>query len=144
MAEMRALIYELRPEALETEGLVGALMRLATAMRARYHQEVQTELSQEPDLPFEVKEALFRIAREALHNAVKHAHAGEVTVRLVDSHHVALDVQDNGVGFDPQGALPGHLGIRSMRERAESLHGSRTIDSGLGHGTRVRAVFPKP
>ena len=90
LAEMRALIFELRPESLETEGLVAALEKQAAALRARHGIAVDAELCDEPDVPLEVKEALYRIAQEALHNTVKHARASRVDLRLTcdaGSHH---------------------------------------------------------
>jgi signal transduction histidine kinase len=75
LMEMRALIFELRPESLETEGLVAALSRQAVALHARHGIEVSAELGDEPDLPLKVKQELYRFAQEALHNTVKHARA---------------------------------------------------------------------
>jgi signal transduction histidine kinase len=83
MAEMRALIFALRPEALEQEGLASALSRQAEAVRARYDLPVELALCAEPEMPLAAKEALYRIAQEALHNVVKHARATEVRVSLV-------------------------------------------------------------
>ncbi|MEO7908588.1 MAG: histidine kinase [Roseiflexaceae bacterium] len=142
MAEMRALIFELRPESLAEEGLVVALTKHADSLRARHQLDVQLELCEEPELPLATKEALYRIAQEALHNIVKHARASTVTLRLcaptLEAPLLALDIGDDGGGFDPDGAFPGHLGLRSMRERAARLGGILEIDSVLGHGTQIR------
>lgn len=73
LAEMRALIFELRPEALESEGLIAALERRAAALRARHGISVNLECPDEPDVLLGTKEALYRIAQEALQNMVKHA-----------------------------------------------------------------------
>jgi signal transduction histidine kinase len=81
LAEMRALIFELRPESLEAEGLVAALEKQAAALQARHEIPVQATLGREPDLPLEAKEALYRIVQEALHNTVKHAHASRVNLK---------------------------------------------------------------
>ena len=70
---MRALIFELRPESLEMEGLVAALTKQIAALQVRHGIEVELNLCDEPDVPLAVKEAVYRIAQEALHNAVKHA-----------------------------------------------------------------------
>jgi signal transduction histidine kinase len=146
MAEMRALIFELRPESLEIEGLVAALSKLADSLRARHQLDVRAELGEEPDLGLEVKEALYRIAQEALHNIAKHARAGAAELRLAaptpDSPAVTLDIRDDGAGFDPSGAFPGHLGLRSMRERAARLGGSLAIDSAPGRGAHLRVRIP--
>ena len=143
LAEMRALIFELRPETLETEGLVGALRKQATAASARHHLEVEAYLDDEPELPFSSKEALYRIVQEALHNIVKHAKAKWVVLRLSrEEHKVVLEVRDDGIGFDPNTGFPGHLGLHSMRERAEVLGGAFRLESTPGSGTRVRVELP--
>ena len=143
LAEMRALIFELRPESLASEGLVAALDRQARALRARHELDVAIALGDEPDAPLAVKEALYRIAQEAFHNIVKHAGATTVTLHLGDDGGaVALEVVDDGHGFDASGDFPGHLGLRSMTERAEQLGGTLVIDSALGCGTRLRARVP--
>ena len=143
MAEMRALLFELRPESLELEGLTAALQKQATALEARHEIPVLTTLCQEPATSLPVKEALYRIAQEALHNAIKHAHPTRVELRLDCAHNeVLLEVRDDGRGFDPSGSFPGHLGLRSMRERAAKLGGTVDIESAPGKGTRVRACMP--
>ncbi len=145
LAEMRALIFELRPESLETEGLVAALTKQAASLRVRHDLDVETDLDAEPDLPLETKEELYRIAQEALHNIVKHARASRVSLRLAASGEVIeLEVRDNGIGFDPAAPFPGHLGLRSMRERATRLHGSLDIDGAPDSGTRIRVRIPAP
>jgi len=138
MAEMRALIFELRPESLEHEGLVAALEKQAAATRARHMIAVDVALGSEPDCPIETKEMLYRIAQEAMHNTVKHARATAITVRLsTHDGSVTLDITDNGRGFDPNGTFPGHLGLISMRERAARAGGTLTITSAPGEGTSV-------
>jgi PAS domain S-box-containing protein len=143
MAEMRFLIFELRPEYLEKEGLNASLRRLAETVRYRSRFELHLDTCSEPDLYFDSKEALYRICREALWNAVKHAHAESVSVRLYESQgQIVLEVKDNGVGFAPEGPFPGHLGIQSMRERIESVGGTLSITSSAGKGACVRAWIP--
>ncbi|HET7088515.1 MAG TPA: GAF domain-containing sensor histidine kinase, partial [Anaerolineae bacterium] len=143
LAEMRALIFELRPESLEMEGLVAALTKQTASLHARYHIEVQTAFGDEPRLPLPTKEALYRIAQEALNNIVKHARASRVDVRLEPADgSVGLEIGDNGVGFDPQGEFPGHLGLRSMRERAEKAGGTLAVESAPGQGTCIRVRVP--
>jgi PAS domain S-box-containing protein len=143
VAEMRALIFELRPESLENEGLVAALEKQAAALRARHEIEVHTALCDEPDGPLWVKDALYRIAQEALHNTVKHARADEVGLLLKQDHFgLLLEVRDDGIGFDPSGSFPGHLGLESMRERAERLGGTLEVESRPGNGTRILVRVP--
>ncbi|HLF29124.1 MAG TPA: PAS domain S-box protein [Anaerolineae bacterium] len=140
LAEMRALIFELRPESLETEGLTAALTKQVASLRARHGIEVGTAFCDEPSLPLEVKTALYRIAQEALHNTVKHARATQVMLRvdcLKESGLIVLEIKDNGRGFDTQDSFPGHLGLHSMRERAEKVGGQFEVESSPGAGTRV-------
>jgi signal transduction histidine kinase len=143
LTEMRALIFELRPDSLEREGLVAALARQGAALEARHEILVQTELGEEPALPLTAKQELYRIVQEALQNTVKHAHASQVALvlrRTADA--VILEVRDNGVGFDPAGFFPGHLGLRSMQERVSHLGGSLQIESAPGQGTHMLAQVP--
>jgi PAS domain S-box-containing protein len=143
LAEMRALIFELRPESLETEGLVAALTKQAAALGTRHEIEVETAFDEEPSSRLAVKEALYRIAQEALHNVVKHAGASRVEVRLTSQDAVLiLEVHDDGVGFEAGGTFPGHLGLTSMRERASAAGGTLEVESTPGHGTAIRARIP--
>jgi PAS domain S-box-containing protein len=143
LAEMRALIFELRPEALEREGLTGALKHHTAVLRARYGIAVDESLSGEPATTWENKQALYRIAQEALHNAGRHARANQVRIALSqDDVQVRLEVWDNGVGFDSGSTFPGHFGLNTMRERATDLGGRLDIESRPGAGTMVRAIIP--
>jgi signal transduction histidine kinase len=143
LTEMRALIFELRPESLESEGLIAALKQQAAALRARHEIAVHATLGEEPDLPLEKKEALYRIAQEALHNTVKHARASRAELKLErDARGITLEVSDDGAGFDPEGSFSGHLGLKSMRERATRLGGTLRVESTPGHGTSIHARMP--
>ena len=143
LTEMRALIFELRPESLEQEGLVGALEKQAAALQARHGLQVRLSLGSEPEVPAATKEALYRLAQEALHNAAKHARARTLDVVLeVTNGAVDLLVADDGRGFDPDGDFPGHLGLRSMRERTAAVGGTLEIASAPGAGTRLSVRVP--
>jgi signal transduction histidine kinase len=143
LAEMRALIFELRPESLEEEGLTAALEKQAAAVRARHGLTVRTALAAEPDAPLAVKEALYRIAQEALHNTAKHARAQTVDLALeAGAGQLVLRVGDDGRGFDASQSFPGHLGLRSMRERAAAVGGTLEVESAPGRGARVCARVP--
>lgn len=143
MTEMRSLIFELRPESLANEGLVAALEKRVAVLRARHQLEVTAQLGTEPSLSMDLKETLYRIAQEALHNTVKHAHAKQVRLRLsVAADEVQLDVSDDGVGFDTAASPPGHLGLQSMRERTGKHHGILTLSSTRGEGTTITVVLP--
>jgi signal transduction histidine kinase len=145
MAEMRALIFELRPESLEVEGLAAALEKQAAAISARQRIAVDVTVGAEPDwLSLSQKEALYRIAQESMHNTVKHAKASWIGLRLATTpQSVVLEIVDDGRGFDTGGAFPGHLGLISMRERMTNIGGQLRIDSRPGEGTTVRATLPR-
>ena len=143
LADMRSLILELQPEALEREGLVGALAKRVDAIKGRYGIDVSADLPEEPPIPVDTKQAMYRIAQEALHNVVKHSRAKHASVRLrIDSDAVAMEVVDDGEGFDPSGSYPDHFGLQSMRERAESRGGGFQVESRPGEGTTVRVRVP--
>jgi PAS domain S-box-containing protein len=143
LAELRALIFELRPESLATEGIVAALEKQFSALRARHGIAVKADLCLEPDLRLDFKEVLYRVGQEALHNTVKHARATEVRVCLRrEGEMFVLEIKDNGVGFDSSGDFPGHLGLRSMAERAARVGGLLNIESERGKGTLVLLQVP--
>lgn len=143
LAEMRALIFELRPETLETEGLLAALTRQIEAVRARHGLDIRADWGEEPEFPYEVKETVYRIAQEALNNVVKHAQARRVELRITGGlDALVLEIGDDGVGFGSEEA-PGHLGLRSMRERAARMGGTLHVESVAGLGTRIRASIPR-
>lgn len=144
-ADMRALLFVLHPEALESVGLVEALTHHATAVGSRHNLAVEFNLCSEPALPLDAQEALYRIAQEALYNIVKHAQAQRVTLRLYQADvNVVLEIEDDGVGFNPTDAFPGHLGLHSMRERAHRLSGTMKIKSTPAWGTSVCVSLPVP
>jgi signal transduction histidine kinase len=148
LAEMRALLFQLRPVALEEEGLVEALRRHIESLQRRDGPAlVFTATGEAERLPLALEEALFRVASEAISNALKHAHAKHITVAL-DIHDgtATLTVRDDGRGFDLAGhrPQPGHLGLPGMRERVERTGGTLHIASAPGTGTTitVRVAIP--
>jgi PAS domain S-box-containing protein len=143
LAEMRALILGLRPESLEMEGLAHALAQQAEAVHTSHGIAVETFLEDMPGASIDAQQALYRIGQEALHNSARHAEARHVEVRLTAAGTtVALDVIDDGIGFRPEDQFPGHLGLRSMRERALGVGGSFQVTSNPGSGTHVMARVP--
>jgi PAS domain S-box-containing protein len=143
IAEMRALIFELRPESLQQEGLGGALRKQLEALESRHGLVTNFEFATEPSLPLTGKQVLYRVAQEALHNVVKHARAEQVWLELVQTDgQVLLEIVDDGVGFDTTKTFPGHLGLKSMRERIAALGGTLDVRSQDGRGTTVRALLP--
>jgi PAS domain S-box-containing protein len=146
LAEMRALIFELRPGALEEEGLLEALRKHAAAVQGREMMPVEVVQSTPGDLPRlkpAVEEALYRIAQEALHNMVKHAKAtrAEVTLGSEDGWFF-LRVTDDGIGFDPSVVPAGHMGLGTMGQRAAEMGADYTIDTTPGRGTTISVRVP--
>jgi signal transduction histidine kinase len=140
LREMRLLIFELRPPVLEKQGLVAALQARLDSVEARGGIETTLQVEGEPRLTAAVEEGLYRIAQEALNNTLKHAHPSRVQVRLeFFDDLVSLEVQDDGVGFDPGGLTgKGGLGVKGMAERAQQIGGTVAVTSAPGQGTRVR------
>ena len=144
LAEMRALIFELRPGSLERDGLVQALRTHAAAVEGRTGLSIVVDCTDLPDrLSLEAEDVLYRIGQEALHNVVKHASASEARIVVsVAGGSATMTVEDDGAGFDPRAVGPGHLGIEGMRARAERSRGRLLVDSMPGRGTRITAVLP--
>jgi signal transduction histidine kinase len=140
IADIRSLVYALRPPALDELGLVGALRELAALLTESTGLEIALESSHLPELPPAVEVAAYRIVTEALTNVTRHARASrcDVELRLGDS--LELEVSDDGVGF-ADGARPG-VGLRSMRERADELGGSFAAGRGAARGTRIQVRLP--
>ncbi len=146
LTEMRALIFQLRPDALREEGLVAAIRKHAAAVAAREEFAVVVHASDDRlHLPERAEEELFRIVQEALHNTVKHAQPSRVDIRLdgpADAGGtLTIEIADDGSGFDPDLPRPGHVGLESMGERAGRLGGQFTIHSSPS-GSTVRVVLP--
>lgn len=147
LGELRRMIFDLRPSALDDLGLVPALQRYARERLAPQGVEVTFDTPDLPDrLPPPVEGSLFRIIQEALTNVAKHARASRVTVGLYpDGGRVRAVVRDDGIGFDP-GLNPSTqgegLGLVSMRERAELMGGQLQTLSAAGLGTEVRIEMP--
>jgi signal transduction histidine kinase len=147
LREMRLLIFELRPPALEKSGLVAALQARLEAVEVRggMRTDLQVEGSQIAErLPLLVQNELYQIAREALNNALKHARAQRVQVhlRFLDTRAI-LEVTDDGVGFDPESSREGGgLGMESMEERAARIGANLNIRSAPGQGAKVTVEVP--
>ena len=143
LEELRALILGLRPPELERDGLEQTLRREGEMLAHTHGTNIQLEVDSgfERGATGERELALLRIAHEALHNAVRHAHAEHVVVRLAGNDRAqTIEVRDDGIGFDPDAAevRSRHLGLTSMEERARELHGRLKIRSSPGQGTTVR------
>jgi len=148
IAKLRRLMMELRPPALSERGLVDALQDYCRTLSAERRTEIEYRASISGRVPADAETALYRIAQEALTNAVKHSRAQRIRVSLEGiDHRVRLSVSDDGVGFDPatnQMRDDGrHFGLLAMRERATMLNGELTIQSAPGQGTTVVASIPR-
>ena len=146
LAEMRLLIHELRPPVLEEQGLAAALRLRLEAVEGR--AGLVTELVVEPEaverLPGALEQELYRVAQEALNNALKHGRPSRIAVCLRQvAGQVSLEVADDGVGFDVAARANGGLGLQGMRERVARLGGKLDIESAPGLGTRVRLEVPR-
>jgi signal transduction histidine kinase len=144
IADIRRLVYDLRPPALDELGLAGALQRLAEAGGSEGLRITVESPAELPPLPAAVEVAVYRIAQEALANVVRHAQARCCTVRLaVTPDAVVVEVQDDGVGLP---AEPGRAGVgsASMRERAAEMGGECALQPAPAGGTLVRARLPRP
>jgi signal transduction histidine kinase len=146
LAELRSLIFGLRPAELERDGLEGVLRKEANMLQ-RVHGVTVTLDADGSSPPLEPACAgeILRIVEEALHNAVRHAEARTVTVRLHGVEHaLSVEVADDGVGFDPTDPdlRSRHLGLTSMEERARELGGRLAVSASPGRGTVVSLEVP--
>jgi signal transduction histidine kinase/ligand-binding sensor domain-containing protein len=146
LAEMRLLVFELRPPLLEQEGLVAALQARLQAVEGRAGLKTEFKTNLEERLPPNVEEGLYRITLEALNNALKHAQARHIKVHLRQEQPlqgaVTLEVADDGIGMDLATARErGGMGLSAMEERAVELGGRLTVKSAPGSGTRIILVW---
>lgn len=146
LENLHRLAIDLRPATLDHLGLVAALRQHAEMISDRYEIAVQFETVGKIDrLPGEIETAIYRIVQEALTNIVRHARATRAGVLLEQrDESLLLVVEDNGVGFDPQAPKVGQLGLLGMRERADMLGGTLTIESSPGQGTTLFLEVPCP
>jgi signal transduction histidine kinase len=145
IGELRSLVFQLRPAAIESEGLAAALAKHVEVLRRVHRLTVDIDVHGEARLRPGVDEELFKIAQEALQNALKHAAAERLEVRLDErADAVALRVRDDGVGFDPADPTcrSRSLGLTSMEERAQALGTQLHIASAPGRGTTISLEVP--
>ncbi len=147
--EIRSMLFTLRPIILETEGLVAALNQYAENLRQNDNLPVEIDAEQYRDcLDSEAQGVVFAIIEEAVNNAKKHAEASRILVRLaVQGDIFVAQVIDDGKGFDVQAveasySTRGSLGMLNLKERAELIGGTLTIDSAPGRGTRITLIVP--
>jgi signal transduction histidine kinase len=142
LEELRSLIMELRPPALDRDGLCGALRKHVEVLGRLHAVEIELRIDDAVSAGDDERDReVLRIAQEALHNALRHAGAGHVEIRLSsDGGRLALEVRDDGVGFQPDDPelRSRRLGLTSMEERAGRLGGRLMIHSAPGEGTDVK------
>ncbi len=138
LAEMRTLLFELRPAALSQARLCDLLKQLSEAVLGRKGLPIFLQMDGDCEIPCDVKVEMYRIVQESLNNVVKYARATrvEINVRL-EAGRVRMEIKDNGIGFDQTGVKPTSLGLRIMRERAEAIHARLHVDSQPGLGTTI-------
>jgi signal transduction histidine kinase len=140
--ELSAAIQALRPTDLEDLGLAMVLQDYARDWSRRAGIEVDVRVQGERTTPLQIEEALFRMSQEALANVARHSSASEVKMQLTwNEEEVCLSIRDNGLGFDTARTIGKGLGLTSMRERVEALHGRLPISSSM-EGTTVEAHVP--
>ncbi|GGW18586.1 hypothetical protein GCM10018980_57720 [Streptomyces capoamus] len=143
--ELRAAVVELRPAALDEDGLIATLRTQTQVLDRAHTARVTFTANGFRALPAAQEEALLRVAQEALHNALRHSGADRVDVSLGRRGHGAvLCVTDNGSGFDPTAVRSAgrHLGLVSMRDRASGVGGTLTVESAPGKGTTIEMEVP--
>lgn len=143
LAEMRALIFELRPGNIENDGLLPALRTHTAALQGRIGLPIVVTSEVTDRLPLEIEEVLYRIAQEALHNVVKHAAARQAEVAVQRrGRSVVLRIHDDGKGFDAAAVPDGHLGLAGMRARADKIGATFAVTSRAGDGTTIDVTVP--
>jgi signal transduction histidine kinase len=143
--ELRSLIFELRPPRLEADGLVATVGKDLEVLGRAHGLKADLRVDGTPELDSAVEVELYRVVQEALNNAVRHAQAETVAVEIdARDDGVMVTVRDDGVGFDPgaRAIRERRLGLTSMRERAESLGGTFSVETGRDAGTTVRVEVP--
>ncbi len=144
LAEMRTLLFELRPSALASANLDELMRQLADSLIGRARIPVDLEIEGNCEISPEAKVVFYRVAQEALNNVAKHAQASRVRICLRrDGSETELIVEDDGIGFDPKMVSPDHLGLRIMQERAESIGARLHLEPGKQKGTRLSLAWDR-
>lgn len=145
LGEVRTLSHSVHPRVLDDLGLVAALEHLGRRTREQSHLAVWVSSDEQVATPAPVASVLYRVAQGAVGNAVRHAQATELHVRVrVEGKKATMEISDNGVGFDVDAAERGRngMGLFIMRERLGLVNGELEVTSTPGRGTSVRATVP--
>ena len=146
LTELRELIFELRPPSLEQEGLAATLRKQVEMLRRVHGREIELRIAGAADCAPEAEADVLRVAQEALANALRHAGAERIELRMeARDGRLLVVVADDGAGFDPSDpALRSRrLGLTSMEERARALGGTLAVVSRVGEGTTVTLEVPR-
>ena len=137
-AEMRSLLWELRPQTLLSIPIKDLFEQLIISASGQTDTKLDADIDLETEVPDDDKLAIYRIAQEAVNNIIKHANARHASIRLA-SHNGGLElkISDDGTGFETSQAVQGQLGLKNMQERANSIHASLDFTSSMGKGTQV-------
>ena len=142
LAEMRTLLFELRPTALENTLMTELLQQLVDGFSGRSMAEIDLSISGENPLPYEIRVTFFRLVQAAFSNIIKHARAGHVQVSYdSQTNGTRIIIEDDGQGFDPTSTSTGQHGLSIMRERANSINAEMNIVSEIGDGTKVEVFW---
>jgi signal transduction histidine kinase len=142
LAEMRILLFELRPSALKTADFETLIHQLGDTLTGRSRIPVDIVIDENLDLPTEVRIVFFRIVQESFNNILKHSEASVVKVSVIGKpDRVLLKISDNGRGFNPQRVSDGCMGIHIMRERLAGIHADLQIESSPGKGTKLISIW---
>jgi signal transduction histidine kinase len=137
--DLRLLIFELRPQIIQEEGLAAAIEARLDAVENRSGVQIDFVVEGESSLPFFIEDGLYRITLEALTNALKHSKSDQIRIGLqFDQNAATIEIQDNGIGFDPATVQEsGGMGINSMKERAAEIGAQLDMESNPGEGAQV-------
>jgi two-component system sensor histidine kinase DegS len=149
LAEVRKIIFDLRPMALDDLGLIPTLRKYLTDLgeRCGMNMELLT-FGKETRLPSTLEVAVFRLIQEAITNVIKHANAKNTMVKIeFTGHKVSILIKDDGIGMDhpsvePYGQSRQHFGLLGMKERVDLLEGVMDIHSSKGEGTKILLTIP--
>jgi signal transduction histidine kinase len=138
LAEMRTLLLELRPKALLDASFSDLMIQLTEAIQSRRRIQIEVLIDEETPMMPDVKVALYRIAQESLNNIAKHTRAEHASVVLHSKpHHIDLTITDDGDGFDPTQISSTSMGLGIMRERADNINATLTINTSPAAGTEI-------
>lgn len=144
LREVRRIIYDLRPMALDDLGIIPTVKKHVSTMAETYNTHIELQLiGEEKRLESNYEVAVFRLIQESLQNALKHAEATSVYVTLqIELDEITIVVQDNGKGFRTDETKNSSFGLMGMKERVEMLNGHFQINSILGKGTTIKIILP--